>query len=310
MFTLEQWSSMGEPIGVSRPYLHPFTEGVEIDRIHSLVIMRLPWNLTEDLGRPFLQSIVAHGLLPLVFSGDSHAVDAENQPWYYWPTDEFRQIGDYIVPNGLTQYHQVFGHLRESNAFGYKTAHVLRSMVNRFFIQEAYFCGGDYQAEETTQTLFYAKNSMPLFLTYEQSGSPFDYEPITNILQKDGWSFVSLDTSGISLPTHKGREDLDFVFFPFAGNDGQLHCVVAEVFARHVPDGIIKHIISDEEALRGGCNVADCARGSVLLSPNRRDASTCDILEKNSLAAIIEVPSNYLEGGGGPRCLTSSITFE
>ena len=255
-----------------------------------VVVIRPPESVSEEELSAFVSQLSLRGFLPLV---QPHAgtvgYDELETGWY--PTDRFREVGSWIFDHSIDELDDVIDFLRRILRYDQITS------IERKIIRVPEAAGGNYVYHSPFKTFIYAANRISL---------PWDISLRMGI---EGWNLSPVDTSNTSLNGYE--EDLDFLLSsPFLGRDGNLHVISASSFIDKVPPLFLYHEIPDSEAALGGCNIADCQNGSLLIAPHPDDApTTFGILQEFAAADIMTTPRNFLDGGGGPRCSISSFSL-
>ncbi len=259
-----------------------------------VVVVRPPEPVSEEELSAFVSQLSLRGLLPLVQPrAGTRGYDQDETGWY--PTDAFREIGPWIFDNSIDQLDDVMDFLRRILADDQITN------IERKIIRVPEASGGNYVYHNPSKTFVYTVNEIIL------PGN------ISNRMRHNGWCLTPVDTTNITLNEdgHSIKEDLDFLLSsPFLGSDGRLHVISASSFIHKVPPYFVIHEIPDVEAALGGCNIADCQNGSLLIAPHPDNTpTTFEILQEFAPVNIMTTPRNFLDGGGGPRCSISSFSL-
>lgn len=273
--------------------------------VESVVLARIPISITIDDVDEMIRNFWEAKCLPIVFS--ESAMSSLHAPKNFWPTDEWRTIGRHIVYTNITTLNMVEQILvKEASAYPQFHAYASQIRDRRVYTPFSRF-GHDCLVLESLKKAVIATRRISFHDDMPEHIEELDR--FINWLYGQGYSIESVDISNLSFTDRMTIADLDFLFYPFLGKDGQPHALVAESFVPNAPDSFHWHVVPDDEASRGGCNIADCGDGDVLIIPNRVDApNTFSILQKFSYAErITELPMNFMEGGGGPRCLISTM---
>ncbi|MDD3647875.1 MAG: hypothetical protein PHS44_05260 [Candidatus Dojkabacteria bacterium] len=252
----------------------------------------------------------------------------------WFPTDEFRTVGDWIF---LPEYghvdlclmeevlmHVISANNSQPNSFLYRLQPG-STTTRQFTIMQyqelwpgynvTYFpiAGGHYIYSSKFKLLICGwglGNTAKLVAKPKLIGQ---VDQALTSLHENGWRIEYADALNSSLTPGGRREDLDFLMSLYDGRDGEPHVLVAESFERQVP-GCIKqaniHVVSTQEAIAGGCNIADVGNGRYLLAPPKGVApSVFRVLQETAAAIVIETPIDFHSNGGATRCSISWLPF-
>lgn len=258
-----------------------------------VVVIRPPESVSEEELSAFVSQLTSRGLLPLVQPrAGTRDYDELETGWY--PTDVFREVGPWIFDNSIDELDDVIDFLRKI----LPDNQIIN--IEKKIIRVPEVSGGNYVYHNPSKTFVYATNKI----------SPRN---ISSRMKSEGWHLIPVDTTDITLNEneHRFEEDLDFLLSsPFLGRDGSLHVISASSFIHKIPSDFIAHEIPDREATLGGCNLADCQNGSLLIAPHPDNTpATFEILQEFATVDIMTTPPNFLDGGGGPRCSISSFSL-
>ncbi len=255
-----------------------------------VVVIRPPESVSEEELSAFVSQLSLRGLLPLVQPrAGTVGYDEGETGWY--PTDVIREVGIWIFDNSIDELDDVMDFLRKILPDDQITN------IERKIIRVPEVSGGNYVYHNPSKTFVYATNEISL------------PRNISSRMKSERWHLIPVDTSDTSLNGYE--DDLDFLLSsPFLGRDGHLHVISASSFIHKVPTYFSTHEIPDSEAALGGCNIADCQNGRLLIAPHPDDApATFEILQEFATVDIMTTPRNFLDGGGGPRCSISSFSL-
>lgn len=270
-------------------------ESKELPSYTDVVIIRTPKALPESELQKLKAQLSGKGFLPILNYPSER--DLEEADERFFPADAFREVGTRILEQ--YEFDGVLSKLQ--GEVNNQSIENVRNRVEKFDLK-----GGDYLHLNPLKIFLYASD--PYFISRAETAGEVMLD-----MEKEGWQVFAVRTGSI-VPRGSNinirHEDLDFLQSLFIGKDGKPHTIVAECFADRVLPLFTAHVIPDEEAIRGGCNVADIRNGSILLPVNRVDAPTTNkILQEFAAAEIIELPPNFLDDGGGPRCSISSFSI-
>lgn len=251
-----------------------------------VVVIRPPENMPIRVVIGLARRLNKVGFLPVLQPSKGESERWDYEKWF--PTDYFREIGDYVFTRSAGEYHLNY----LINEIGVQP--------RRRLVRDISIAGGNYLHLDGAKTFIY---------TYERDADPTEIDDEVSVFKDMGWDLYNIPSLDILLKDGPYREyDLDFLMSVFLGKDGRIHAIAAESFRERVPSKFMAHIISDQEALLGGCNIADLRRGQVLVCANVADApSVYPILKEYARAKVLQTPRGFLDGGGGPRCSMSSF---
>jgi hypothetical protein len=270
---------------------HSVIENKEFPSYTDIVVVRTPKAVPDSEIQRLKARFYLKGFLPIFNYPDAEDLEDDEREF---PTDSFREVDNRIFEH--------YGGLRSvlKNLKGNVDDQAIETLRERAV--EFDLKGGDYLHLNTLKIFLYASDPYYVGKSPEAGKVMLD-------LEEKGWQVFAVRT-GLIVP--KGlrvkHEDLDWLQSLFVGKDGKPHTIVPECFAQRVLPFFTTHIIPDEEAAKGACNVADLRDGDILLPVNKEDAPiTNQILQEFAAAEIIELPPNFVDGGGGPRCSISSF---
>lgn len=273
----------------------------ELATFRDVVVIRPPSHIPKPQLNSFITKISNKGFLPIVLPHRLKSYDPPDDKWF--PTDDIREVDSKIFVNGGSNFERAMKPLRL--AIGNGKADLIESRVVNFPLN-----GGNYLHNERGKIFVYAADKLEgRYIEGSEWYIQIQQELRQRIdeLQAKGWRVYPTTIEGRET---NALQDLDFLLSIFSGRDGRVHAIAAESFSDRVPEGLEKHVIPDEEAAKGGCNIADLRRGSTLVAQNFADIPlTGAILEEYASADIIQTPRGFLEGGGGPRCSISSFSL-
>jgi hypothetical protein len=287
---LFEWSQRVYRVGV---------ETNDLEKFSDLVVIRPPKTVPKNEFDKFVSELVSLNFLPILLPYDE-SVDVER----FYPTDYFRDMGDKIANSGVGELGLLFRFLQpllDNNQH--------KNLVQRQVETPIEISGGKYLHLNHQKIMAYAADR--IFGNSEGKYLRRIFRFFED-LKLEGWKFLPIDMDGYRIPgkAYDSPEDLDFTVSMFLGRNGEPEFIVAESFAKQFPDVGVVHLIPDEEALKGGCNIADFRDGTILVYPNEHDTPTTKrILHERAHQDIqlIEGPANFVDGGGGLRCAMTSI---
>lgn len=284
--------------------------------VTDIAILRPPLKVGEEEMNLLADELLRQNFLPLILpreaieGDDGEFIEDEAR---FFPTDRFREVGPWIFERSFFRdFHDIFKIAR--NILPNQDTSQIKE---RIYTVPGTFCGAQYVYVASKKVFLYSEHavfpemhSSPVVAEYQFWQRDF-VKVMFGMMRYEGWDIQPVNTEGMYLGSDSDwEEDLDFLVSLFEGSDGMVHAIAASSFTSRVPDIFEVHEISDSEALRGGCNVADCRNGSVLISPHESDAPTTnEILTKFGKAKVIMAPENFLDGGGGPRCSISTFSL-
>lgn len=277
---------------MSEYFIYPLTEKEMFASKHDVVVIRQPSQVPEEAMMELVGELAnRHFLTVLLPRKEAEGYDIDYTDWY--PTDEFRAVGDWIFVSAIFAWDDLMESL--SQRLNDWTLQNLKRRV----IKTPYLVGGNYLHHDGGKILIYAE--------YEAE----QVKKLFRMMERKGWGIFPVDTADAHLGGSTNQfYDLDFLLSPpFTGRDGFLHAIAAESFLGQIPDlGLQIHPIPDSEAVQGGCNIADLRGGKILVLPHPSNTpTTCNIVQQYAVADIIVAPPDFLDGGGGPRCSISSF---
>jgi len=263
----------------------------QIANATDIILIRPPFRVTDDQIAMLAEQLTALQFEPVILPNFAQAGGEVIDTSRFFPTDRVRTIGPWII-------HSLFSNL------AYLTDAVPEKYVNplRQLEVSVYFRGGDFIYSTQHSVFIYTENH--IFNSYNNQLT-LDRKAL-QLLQSSGWNCVP-----IQFP-----DELDFTQALFTGKDQKLHTIIAQGFASNlIPKEeqyvqMIVHTIPNSEWRKGGCNIADCRNGSVLILPNHSDAPTTHtIIEEfaDPKISILESPPGFYEYTSGPRCAISDI---
>lgn len=266
--------------------------------------IRPAFGSTEQTLKDFGQQLIDQNIIPVFLPLREQDQFGDDR---FFPTDQFRQVGELILAD--IQIDLLLDFLATV-----LSEEQIQNIKERIVLFKA-LSGGNYVSLAAHKLLLFSQSNETAIIKDQQKRQLATDEIrkiFYTLLVEDGWKVIELDTKPIHLSPYIGLpDDLDLYVSLFEGMDGLPHALVAQSFAPYMPEGIILHSIPDQEAMKGGCNVADIKQGQILIPVNAQDAPTAvRILKQQAKAVIIEAPPGFYEYGDyGPRCSISGLSL-
>lgn len=278
--------NMSEPAGLQ--------ERKELIGFQDAVMIRPPQTAPMSETKRLASELSAIGFLPII--QPEYDPDNPDSDERFFPTDEIREVGSsifYTTPYFIRGINE-----RLKPLLGEQRLKEIKKRQVNIPID-----GGNYVYLANQKIFVYTVDAWK----NEEEDAP-KMKTFTKKLNKQGWEIFNLNVGDLEKSAH--MQDLDFFLSVFEGKDDKPHAITAQSFTDRLPGIFTPHVISNEEAAKGGCNVADLRQGEILVAPSPIDCPTTNsFLNEFAKAKIISAPEGFLDSGGGPRCAISSFSL-
>lgn len=270
--------------------------------VTEVAVIRPPGNFTATDIKSFEKLLANQGLLPLVLPCRPGGTPPGPDNW--WPTDKFRQVGEIIFDNSLENISQAI--IRQGRSLLRRPANTREKPVKIIEVSPN-FRGGDYIYSVQDKIFCYNRS---IFKNAPVEMLELDQQALGELRQRS-WKILPIDCTG----------DLDWNLAIFYGKDNLPHFLMADnllasLTAQLSPKINLNsaqiHSVPTAEVKQGGCNVADCRNGKLLILPNKINAPTVNQVIRSQAhpkIQLLETPPNFFDRVSGPRCAISAITL-